>query len=323
MGWSAETLELTDDSNQQTLRREPCILKSTEHTPVSDLISRASAIGSEGQTFLSEILRTYENAHLSEEEKGRISDSTGLAALIAEFIKKNRCPNRYAREKVGSAYVYPDGYRMKTFLEQEAILRRLFPALGTKEDDLEKLARRPLPARAEWTAIPRWEKIGATYCGAIRKIFSLIASERRFSNTCKDALNDRSLLQTGKAMDAWKRLGEEQSGDILIVATQFGMRYRGCSVRCATDSMASYEFGLGTFAVSCMLLTHPKREVKWQQLHPECGGDYFIPITGEQLVRTPVFSFRSGELKLDSVQIDNPGEGFGCASGFLPQAADV
>jgi hypothetical protein len=278
-------------------------------------------MSSEGQRFLSDILRVYESAYLSEEERGRINASTGLATLFGDFIKKNRCPNRYAKEKVWSAYGYPEGFRMKTVPEQEATLRRLFPALGTKDDDLEKLAKRPLPLRAEWAAIPRWEKVGATYSEAIQKVFSLIARERRFTNTCKDRLNDRSLMQTGKAIDAWKKLGEEQSGDILIVATQFGIRYRGCSVRCATDSMYSYEFGLGIFAVACMLLTHPKREVKWEQLHPECGGDYFAPIPGEQLVRTPLFSYRSGELKLDSVQIDNPGDGFGCASGFLPQAA--
>jgi hypothetical protein len=320
LGWSAKTIDLTDYSNQEALGKSLRVLKQEESQPLSDLVSRVSAISPEGQRFLSDMLRVYEGAHLSEEERGRINDSTGLAGLVGDFIKKNRCPNRYAREKVWSAYGYPEGFRLKSIQEQEGTLRRLFPSLGTKEDDLEKLAKRPLPLRAEWAAIPRWEKLGATYCDAIQRVFSLIASERKFTNTCKDRLNDRSLMQTGKAIDAWKRLGDEQSGDILIVATQFGIRYRGCSVRCATDSMYSYEFGLGTFAVACMLLIHPKREMKWEQLHPECGGDYFTAINGEQVVRTPVFSFRSGELKLDSVQIDNPGDGFGCASGFLPQA---
>jgi hypothetical protein len=323
LGLSARTIELTDYSSQETLEQDSRLLKSGGLLPKSDFISRASAMSAEGQRFLSDILRTYEGAGLSEEERVRVNASAGLAGLVAEFIKKNRCPNRYAREKVASIYGYPDGYRMKSVQEQEAMLRRLFPALGTREDDLVRLAKRPLPFRTEWAAIPRWEKVGETYCDAIKKVFSLIASERRFSNTCKETLNDQSLLQTGKAINAWKRLGEEQSGDILIVATQFGMRYRGCSVRCATDSMYSHEFGLGTFAVACMLLTHPKREVKWEQLHPECGGDYFTPIAGEQLARAPLFSFRSGELKLDNVQIDNPGDGFGCASGFLQQAADV
>ena len=298
------------------------MLKPVE-PPLSDFLSRAAATSSEGQRFLSEVLRIYEGARLSQEEKSRIAGSTGLAALVSEFIKKNRCPNRYAREKVGSNFGYPDGFRMKTIPEQEAALRRLFPSLGTKDDDLERLARRPLPLRAEWAAIPRWEKIGATYCSAVKRILSMINAERKFSATCKDRLNDQSLQQTGRAVDAWRKLGEQQTGDILIVATQFGLRYRGYSVRAAIDSMASYEFGLGTFAVACMLLTHPRREIKWEQLHPECGGDYLTPIAGETLARAPVFSFRSGELKLDSVQIDNPGDGFGCASGFLPQGAEV
>lgn len=319
MAWSGNTMNLTDYSTQEVLGSFPRVVTSAEYPPGSDLVSRISALGTEGQRFLSDILRVYEGAYLSEEERVRINASSGLATLFDDFIKKNRCPNRYVKEKVASAYGYPDGHRMKNIPEQEATLRRYFPALGTKEDDLQQLAKRPLPLRAEWAAIPRWEKVGATYCEAIQKVFSLIATERKFTNNCKDRFNDRSLMQTGKALEAWKKLGEEQTGDILIVAMQFGIRYRGCSVRCATDSMCSYEFGLGTFAVACMLLTHPKREVKWEQLHPECGGDYFTPINGEQLVRTPAFSFRSGELKLDSVQIDNPGDGFGCASGFLPQ----
>ncbi|MGA2809342.1 MAG: hypothetical protein ABSE87_14530 [Terracidiphilus sp.] len=317
---SDKAIDPTDHSDQGAIGQSLRVLTSGDYPATPDLIKRVSAMSFEGQRFLSDVLRVYNSACLSEEERGRVNDSTGLAALFGDFIKRNRCPNRYGKEKVSSAYGYPEGYRMKAVWEQVAILRRHFPALGTNEDDLEQLAKRPLPLRAEWAVIPRWEKVGATYCEAIQKIFALIASERKFSVTCKERLNDRTLMQSVKAMDAWKRLGEQQSGDWLIVATQFGLRFRGCSVRCATDTMYSYEFGLGTFAVACMLLTHPKREIKWEQLHPECGGDYFTPIKDEQLVRTPLFSFRSGELKLDSVQIDNPGDGFGCASGFLPQA---
>jgi len=317
---SDKAIDLTDDSSREVLGKPIRVLTSDDYPPTPDLVKRVSAMSIEGRRFLSDVLRVYESACLSEEERGRVNDSTGLASLLGDFIKRNRCPNRYAREKVYSAYGYPEGFRMRAVWEQLAVLRKHFRALGTKEDDLDQLAKRPLPPGAEWAVIRRWETVGATYCEAIQKVFSLIASERKASITCKELLNDRSLIQTGKAMDAWKMLGEQQSGDFLVVAAQFGLRFRGCSVRCATDTMYSYEFGLGTFAVACMLLTHPKREVKWEQLHPECGGDYFTAIKGEHLVRTPLFSFRSGELKLDSVQIDNPGDGFGCASGFLPQA---
>lgn len=319
MTQSDEAIHPTDASSQEVPEPLLRLLTSGDHPSTPDVIKRISAMSFEGQRFLSDVLRVYDNACLSEEERGRINDNTGLAALFGEFIKKSRCPNRYAKERVNSTYCYPEDYHMKAVWEQVAVFRKHFPALGTKEDDLEKLARRTLPPRTEWAVIPRWEKVGTTYCEAIEKIFALITAERKFSNTCKERLNDQSLIQTAKAIDAWKTLGEQQSGDLLIVATQFGVRFRGCSVRCATDTMYSYEFGLGTFAVACMLLTHPKREVRWEQLHPECGGDYFTSIKGEHHVRTPLFSFRSGELKLDSVQIDNPGDGFGCASGFLPQ----
>jgi hypothetical protein len=274
----------------------------------------------ECQRFLTDMYRTWMDANLSEEEGSRVNNSVGLSSFVTGFLNKNRCPNRYERERVVCPYTYAEGFRMKSVREQEAFFRRVFPSLGIKEDDLGKLAMRSLPLRAEWSVIPRWEKIGATYTEATQKILSLISAERKFRNICGERFGEKSLLQTGRAIDAWKRLGEGQSGDLLLVATQTGERFGGRSIRGATDLMYSYEFGLGVFAMACILLTHPKREVKWEQLHPECGGDYFAPTVGEQISRAPLFSFRNGELRLES---DNEGNGYGCASGFIPQKIAV
>jgi hypothetical protein len=205
---------------------------------------------------------------------------------------------------------------MRSVQEQVNALQMFFPELGIREDDLDKLIARPLHSSAEWAAIPRWEKLGETYHEAVQRVLAVIASKRRFSNSC----NMSRLCQKKAAIDAWRELGKSQTGDILIVGTTFGLRHRGRSIRNAEEKMLGNEFGLGVFEVGCMMLTHPKREITRNQLHPECGGDEFPTETDGQIASAPFFSVKNDELRLDAVKVDNPGDAFGCASCFLQKA---
>src|SRR5450756_1467339 len=102
--WSGMTIDPMDYSDPAVPGNSDCALTLSPRPAISDLASRVSAMSSESQRFLSDILRVYDSSYLSEEERNRINDSTGLAGLLGDFIKKNRCPDRYAREKVGSVY---------------------------------------------------------------------------------------------------------------------------------------------------------------------------------------------------------------------------
>ncbi len=257
-------------------------------------------------------------------------DKDGLQKLIEngdEFqvriitaIRELSVSNQFAHEEVSSSYGYPNGYKGNTITDQVATLRQLFPELKDARFD-EGIATRPLPPNAEgWFAIPRWEKLGLSYGEAVGKVLATIKSKRMFYNYREGQIGLQYLRQHGKSMKAFQKLGDEQEGyDILIVPCQFGLRHRGRSVRRAREMMNAAEFGLGAFAVGCMILTHPEREVKWEQLHIDCAGDEFSPGADGDFSRAPVFRFLSGPVGFRTHRCDRAGGRFGSASAFLSQ----
>jgi len=227
----------------------------------------------------------------------------------------------YADEEVSSSYEYPSEYTgPKPIAEQVATLRQLFPELKGASFD-ETIAARPLPSNAEgWFAIPRWEKLGSSYGKAVEKVLAAIKSKRTFHNYREGQAASQYLRQQAKTVEAFQKLGDEQKGhDILIVPCQFGLRYRGKSVRRARVVMNVNEFGLGAFAVGAMLLTHPERLVCWKQLHVDCAGDEFAPDADGQFVSAPFFSWGVGRVGFGTDDVDDTSLCYGSASGFLPQ----
>ncbi len=79
------------------------------------------------------------------------------------------------------------------------------------------------------------------------------------------------------------------------------------------------EFGLGSLAVGSMLLTHPERLVRWEQLHIDCPGDEFAPGADGRFDHAPVFDFDGSRVGFGASQVSIVNEDYGSASGFLPQ----
>lgn len=249
-----------------------------------------------------------------------IENGDDFQSRIMVAVRELSVSNQYADEEVSSSYVYPNGYKVKGIAEQVATLKSLFPELKDATFD-EELATQPLPPNAEgWFAIPRWEKLGSSYNEAVDRVLATIASSRTFYNYRKDQTGPEYLRQHAKTVNAFQKLGDEQTGhDILIVPCQFGLRHRGRSVRRAREVMNAVEFGLGTFAVGCMILTHPEREVKWEQLHVDCAGDEFAPDAGGDFSGAPIFFFVGGKVRFDAYWCGGARAVFGSASAFLSQ----
>jgi len=243
-----------------------------------------------------------------------------IITAIRTAIRELSVSNQFADEEVSSSYAYPNGYKVKGIAEQVATLRQLFPELKDATFD-DSIATRPLPPNAEgWFAIPRWEKLGTSYGEAVDKVLATIKSKRTFYNYREGQTGPEYLRQHAKTVKAFQKLGDEQKGhDILIVPCQFGLRHRGRSVRRAREVMNAVEFGLGAFAVGSMLLTHPEREVKWEQLHVDCAGDEFSPDADGDFSRAPLFDFSVGKVMFGAYWCDGASEGYGSASAFLSQ----
>lgn len=224
------------------------------------------------------------------------------------------CSDRFENEEMPSDYGYPSGYSLKVITEQVGILRQLFPGLCFAD---EKLAGQMLPEGAEgYFAIPRWEKLGSTYGQAVEKVLAALSTQRvgKFYDYREGKLCDQHFRQE----DAFQKLDIEQKGyDIFVIPAQFGLRYRGCSVRRAREAMNTNEFGLGAFAVGIMLLTHPERLVDLNDLWIDCAGDEYSPSIDSRFVIAPFFSFRGRKLGFAADWFGRTRADCGSASGFL------
>lgn len=242
-----------------------------------------------------------------------------LASSIAKFIAELSVSDQYANEQVATSYNYPANYRPKPIAEQIETIAKLFGLDGTAAYAYTKNLP-TLPEGAEdWFALPRWEAVAKTYGEAVEKVLGLVGKSRKFQNWREGQLHERYLRQSEKTKQMFAQFAEKQSGDIILVPAQFGFLHRGQSVRRARETFAEHEFGLGAFAVGTLLLTHPKREVEWEQLHIDCSGDEYSPVADGQFVNAPVFLWNGGGLHFRSYWTVNAYKLCGSASGFLPQ----
>lgn len=246
-----------------------------------------------------------------------ISNSTDFQADIMALVKKHATSHLFANEEVESKHGYLSGYRTKDITTQINRLRELFPGIGYAD---ERLASRLLPPNAEgWFAIPRWDKIGESYNEAVEEVLRMISKTRdeKFSNSRIGKVGPQYLCQHKRTEAILRKLGDQQRGyDIFIVPGQFGFRHRGRSTRRAKEVFSESEFGLGTFAVGIMLLTHPERLLHDEDLWINCPGDtYFFDGDG-RLKGTPCFLLSGGIVKFDATLSEIARSDEGSASGF-------
>lgn len=289
----------------------------TQHSATSGQIKQINRFGSDAiEKVLAELGLDNPGAQRVIEHGDDFAEAIRTAALTS--LKDLSVSDKFKDEEVQSSYAYPNGYKVKGITEQTNILRQLFPGIGFAD---EKIAEQPLPPNAEgWFAIPKWQTLAPTYGEAVEKVLAMIASKRKFYNYRDGELGAEYLRQHAKTVKMFQKLGDEQKDfDILVVPAQFGLRHKGRSVRRAREVFAANEFGLGAFAIGIMLLTHPEREVQWEQLHVDCAGDEFAPGADGDFSCAPVFCFRDGKVEFHAYWFDYAYEYYGSASAFVSQ----
>lgn len=212
--------------------------------------------------------------------------------------------------------------------KQAGVISKLFGIKQSFDIEWAQKAWVHLPDGAEKLfLIPKWEKIFPAYGESIQNVFNLLKQERggafQSYKICGDRLGPRSLRQSAKLLNVWRKLSDEQ-GDhaILLVPAQFGLWRRGYSVHQARDAMDTNECGLGAFAIGAMLLTHPERLRHYDDLWIDCAGEDFAPLAGKVFSRSPYFRFyrhHGGGIRFGARELDEIFYPYGAASMFLPQ----
>ncbi|HLC64011.1 MAG TPA: hypothetical protein VJK25_01500, partial [Patescibacteria group bacterium] len=188
-----------------------------------------------------------------------------------------------------------------------------------------------IPEGAEgWFAIPSVDALAKKhfpevtdpdqmYCQAVQLVHTKIAASRSFYNYHEGQITPAQLRGHARTAHALDLIAETQKGDILIIAAQLGMRHRGKSARRAREVFVANEFGLGSLAVGSIVLTHPERLVRWEELDMDCSGDEFAPGASGGFSVAPYFYFSDDEVRFGALLAGRASDRCGSASGFSPQ----
>lgn len=229
----------------------------------------------------------------------------------------------YIDEEVWSDFTYPVGYGVKPITEQIDILHKFFPQLSlqfTRKFIERMLPKITLPSGAEgWFAIPRADRIASSYNEAVEKIFMVLGPIYKLINYREGRLGPQHLRQHERTVRMLDKLSEKQPGDIVLIPTQFGLRHRGRSVRRVRHIFAANEFGLDSFATSCMLITHPERLASTMNLWVDCPGDEYSELTDGKFSYVPCFGLKDEQVGFNTWWIGEARSHRGSLSGFLPQ----
>lgn len=248
-------------------------------------------------------------------------------------------PPDFRREEVESKCRYVSGYKKpKSITKQVIQLCTLFPGLRDVNTELKaRIARGSvkLPKGAEgWGCVPNLMKFigsgsagnpeifGENYSSAVRKMlnaFKYVLGER-FYNPRDGEIDEEHLRQSARSIEFWKKLSDAQGNpDILIVPFQFGLRHRGRSIRRARFVFVENEFGLGAFAVGCLLFMHRNRLLHVKDLKIDCAGDEFVREAEGMSERAPYFNSDGDVIKFGAIMIDAAADFYGSVSAFLPE----
>lgn len=288
--------------------------------------------------------RLYDVPHGQIQQFERMLAEAGLNAEMVEAVLKNRdaatgvvqflrdllTTNPFASELVSSNYAYPEGYAPKDLAGQLAVLAKLYP-----DFDISYVAApRRLPEGAElFQLVPKLSSVarangiedpyGTGYGRCLEIMLGHLNASRKFHNYREGRLGPDRLRLLPSTRKVLEKLEASVSGDFVVIPMQSGMLYRGSSARRSRWEIEHAEspeqWSLPAWVVGHHLLTHPERLSTGSELWLDCPGDEYFPDADGQFEDALDFGFRGGTLSVDYGWADDASDGYGAASGFLPE----
>ena len=284
-------------------------------------------MGSLLKTAYSEVTATLERLDhfgATADDLREIRSNDNAAKAVVEAIQAIT-GNRYANEGVESSFTYPSDYTGHKSIREQVEALLAIPAFNDLDaiwvldkgqawyDELS------LPDWVEGPLVYVWHEALGGYHATLEQVLKAIADSRTFYNYRTGQLTPSRLRQHARTVKMEKVIKAGQPGDLIIVPSQAGLRHRGRSVRRARVRFYEHEFGLGSVAEGCRVLSHPGRFIRWEQLQVDCAGDEFAPDAVGDFSSAPYLNFSGGRVRFDAGDVDLPDDHFGSASGFLPQ----
>jgi hypothetical protein len=253
---------------------------------------------------------------------------------IAQFQKHSTSNQPVNKAVVYSRHTYPPEYRgPKSIEDQINLLLKHLPGLDPEATfrymhdvysklNLPEWVEGPFVVPNEYVLAEKFypEIKGnlARYCAGVNLILEKIGASRAFYNYRAGQITANRFKRTAQTTEMIDRLIDMQKGaDIIIHPMQLGVRYAGRAVKDVRKLYTAQEFGEGSLEVGSIVLTHPERLVRWEQLHMDCPGDEFSYGAGGVFGGAPFFGFYDDKVEFNTYKVDSANENYGSASGFL------
>lgn len=207
-----------------------------------------------------------------------------IFTAISNFIVSITKENIASEQLVKPDYGFLSCNMPHEVIEQSIFLQSLFPNIGSvNQNFLSQIEKGniKLPGRAEgWFAIVNWLKhkdiFGDTYCEALGEMFKKIqqATDYKFIDYYEIATDFNFLYQLPDTQNFYHRLiCSQDNPDILIVPARLGIHEQSFHDSHWREPCLSNEVGLGTFAVTNIILTDLGLLKRHEDLDIVCSGD--------------------------------------------------
>lgn len=232
-------------------------------------------------------------------------------------------------EEVHTNYCYPKTYKKVRSLREQ--INHLADEFGIGRFEALALAKR-LPSKpmfgegwfacAKTSAVikrhfPSINTLEEQHCKVIEFGHKILSRYHPFGNCSSLAIVPKNIQQHPRTRSFVARIETEQPGDIVIIAAQHGLYHRGRSTKAVYSTMHDNEFGLDSFWVACMGITHPERYHSRDELDAECPGDR-LPIKSDlSSTMVPHYSFSGGRLGYCVGDASEAYERLGPVTGFI------
>jgi hypothetical protein len=154
----------------------------------------------------------------------------------------------------------------------------------------------------------------------MKKILAAMKKLREdFVDYSEGRVDERYLRMTEKTAKMLREIEDATPGDVIVLAVQTGLRHRGKSVRKVRTNLDGKEFGLTAEMVGVILLTHPERLQKYEDLAIDCAGSEYRSAGRQCVLLQPYWNLDVGELRFSYRGIDGPDSGFGSGSAVSPE----
>ena len=236
--------------------------------------------------------------------------------------------NPYISEKAAVPYNYPHGWEQKRVGQQVEILQEFYPMLDSSM--VEEIARGLIvPRQADGLfVVPKPSSVGivrqigeiftTNYGWLVEVVLHHIAERLALKNWRIDKLGPDYLRVRESTLIRLLLLEIRTPGDYLVFPAQTGMKFAGYSGRNShwVIDHNTHEFGLEVWCGGHMLLTHPERLTKNEDLGIYLPGTEYCSNPGDVFNQLLSFGFSDGVVNFDYEWDSNFYPHIGHASGF-------